>query len=133
MAANNEILNSLSLVVNAAVASNMQAADTMREENNGKLSEEQGKHLHDIAVEMIKKSLPDSLTNVGGTLMNIVGGKEQLDTIVDTLIEKNVVENKGNNITKEIAKNVAGNIISNNLPTGVGGLVNNLIKTKSVG
>jgi hypothetical protein len=94
--AKNELLNSLSTIVDAAVATNMSLANTMKESNNGRLSDDQIKELNDSAKEMIEKALPASIMDEDSTLLQLIGGKDQLDTIIMGLMEKHVIGEKKN-------------------------------------
>lgn len=88
-----DILNTLRPTVEAAVASNMQLADTLRKKN-GKLTDEDVELLNNSAKELVMNTLPDSLTDDDGVLMDIIGGREQLDTAIKIMIEQYVYEYK---------------------------------------
>lgn len=97
------ILKEVETIVNSAVGSNMQLADKMKE-NGEKLSEDQIKALKESTKKMIYASLPASLTEEDGVLLNIVGGQDKLDTIIENMREKAVYDykiNKNKNATKK--------------------------------
>ena len=93
------ILNSL---VEAAVASNMPIAETLKKRNNGKLEATDIKELQNSCKQLVEHSLPSSLLQEDSSTLNIIGGKDKLESMVSTLIEKHVYEyhnkcNKCNN------------------------------------
>lgn len=89
----NNVLEEMETIVQAAVLSNMQIADKMKE-GGKKLAEEQINQLNEAADQMIYKALPSSLTDENGTLLKLIGGKERLDSIIDGMVEKSVIEGK---------------------------------------
>ena len=91
--ARKDILDSLAPMVESAVASNMQLADTMRQ-RNGKLTEEDAAELNKSAQNLIMHTLPSSLTEDDGVLLEIIGGREQLEAAIKVMIEKYVYEYK---------------------------------------
>lgn len=91
--ARKEILNTLSTMVESAVASNMQLADAMKK-NGAKLNEDQIAELNRSAKQLVINTLPPSLTNEGGVLLEIIGGREKLDAIIQSMMEKYVYEYK---------------------------------------
>jgi len=93
MSTRQDILNTLRPTVEAAVASNMQLADTLRKKN-GKLTEEDVELLNNSAKELVLNTLPDSLTDDDGVLLDIIGGRDQLDTAIKIMIEQYVYEYK---------------------------------------
>lgn len=88
-----ELLTTLSTIVEAAVGSNMQIANAMKA-NGEKLTPEQISELNQSAKKLVINSLPPSLTNDGGVLLEIIGGREKLDAVIDSLMEKSVYEYK---------------------------------------
>lgn len=88
-----DIISSLSTVVEAAVGSNMQLADAMKKSGNG-LTPEQVAELNRTAKELVLNSLPPSLTNDDGVLLEIIGGRDRLDAIITSMMEKYVYEYK---------------------------------------
>ena len=91
--ARKSILETLEPAVQAAVASNMQLADTIRQ-NKGKLTQDDLVMLNNSAKELIMNTLPKSLTDEDGVLLDIIGGKAQLDAAIKVMIEKYVYEYK---------------------------------------
>ena len=91
--ARKDILDALRLTVEAAVGSNMQLANTMRQ-RNGKLTGDDIAVLKNTAKELIMNTLPESLKSEDGELLKIVGGRAQLDTEINVMIEQYVYEYK---------------------------------------
>lgn len=89
-----QLLAELKVFVEAAVASNMQIAEKLKEASGGKLTEDQKVELQETAKELVYKVLPPSLTDDGGVLLDVIGGKGRLDAIIDNLIEQYVYEYK---------------------------------------
>lgn len=89
----NNLLEEIETIVNAAVLTNMQLANSMK---SG------GKKLTDLEAEMLQKStktlvyqtLPSTLTDENGVMLQVIGGKERLDGLVNNFIEKAVVDAK---------------------------------------
>jgi len=96
-----DILETLEPAVKAAVASNMDIAAKMKE-NKGKLTQEDVKELNNSAISLVMNTLPDSLTSEDGVLLEIIGGREQLECAIKVMIERYVyeykIESKKNNI-----------------------------------
>lgn len=89
------LLNEIGTIVDAAVGSNMQLADKMKSDNEDhKLTEDQVNELSKAARTLIMSALPPTLTEENGSLLNIIGGKDRLDTIIDGMLEKYVYEYK---------------------------------------
>ena len=89
-----QLLEELKVFVEAAVASNMQLAEKMKEASGGKLDEEQSNELKQAAKDLVYKVLPASLTDDDGVLLEVIGGRGRLDAIIDNLIEQYVFEYK---------------------------------------
>jgi len=111
-----DILETLRPTVEAAVASNMQLANKLRE-RNGKLTEEDAASLNESAKELVMNTLPASLTEEEGVLLDIIGGRDQLDTAIKIMIEQYVYEyklqqNNSNNKTVQNNNSKPKNIIS---------------------
>ncbi len=87
------VIKEISTVVEAAVASNMQIANDMKRAGQ-KLTEEQQYQLQQSAKELILNSLPASLTSEEGSMIQIIGGQEKLDSLISALLEKSVYEYK---------------------------------------
>ena len=89
----NNLLEEIETIVNAAVLTNMQLANSMK---SG------GKKLTDLEAEMLQKStktlvyqtLPSTLRDENGVMLQVIGGKERLDGLVNNFIEKAVVDAK---------------------------------------
>ena len=89
----NNLLEEIETIVNAAVLTNMQLANSMK---SG------GKKLTDLEAEVLQKStktlvyqtLPSTLTDDNGVMLQVIGGKERLDGLVNNFIEKAVVDAK---------------------------------------
>lgn len=97
MKARKDILDTLRPTVEAAVATNMQLADKLRQQN-GKLSEEDAVELNRSAQELVMSTLPNSLTDDDGILLDIIGGKSQLEAAIKVMIEQYVYEYKLKNV-----------------------------------
>jgi hypothetical protein len=87
-----KITDTIAIHVKAAVANTMDIALKMKE--NGKLSEEQIKELNDHVHALVMNSLPPSLLQEGNVILETIGGKEVLMSIVDNLMEQYVYEYK---------------------------------------
>lgn len=87
-----KITDTIAIHVKAAVANTMDIAMQMKE--NGKLSEEQIKELNDRVHSLVMNSLPPSLLQEGNVILETIGGKEVLMSIVDNLMEQYVYEYK---------------------------------------
>lgn len=85
----------LQLIVESAVASNMQLANKLKE-NGRKLEEEDIVKLNESARRLIMAALPstDADTEGEGSFLNVMGGQESLDALIDSLMEKYVYEYK---------------------------------------
>lgn len=79
--------------VEAAVASNMQLADEMKKSGQ-KLEEYQIMQLNESAKTLVLNSLPPSLTEEDGVLLEIIGGRDRLDAIISSMMEKYVYQYK---------------------------------------
>lgn len=89
-----QILKEIEKTVKSVVASNMDLAKRMKEDL-GYLTDDQIKKLNATAMEMIMASLPASLTQADGTLLNVIGGFDKLDVIIRNYMEQYVYEYKG--------------------------------------
>lgn len=90
------LLKEIETSVKAAVGSNMQIANKMKERGK-KLTDDQISELQNSAKKLIMDSLPESLTTEGGTLLKIIGGKDKLDITIDNMLETAVYEYKMKN------------------------------------
>ena len=88
-----KLLDTIESCVEAAVGSNMQLADSMKEDGNS-LTEEQIAKLNKNVKTLVYSSLPSSLTEEDGTLMKIIGGPDKLEALIDAMMEKYVYEYK---------------------------------------
>lgn len=88
-----ELIATIAVEVEAAVGSNMQLADKMKESGQ-KLTDEQIKSLNNSAKQLVINALPPSLTEENGVLLEIIGGKDRLEAIIDAMMEKSVYEYK---------------------------------------
>ena len=91
MKARKDILDTLEPTVKSAVASNMSLAKKLKE-TNGRLTEEDISQLNKSAKDLVMSTLPDSLTQDEGVLLDIIGGRDQLESAIDVMIEKYVYE-----------------------------------------
>lgn len=89
----NELLVTLSEVVKAAVASNMELSDQMKQ-NGHKLTDDEIRELNGTVMRLVMNTLPPSLTNDDGVLLEIIGGKDKLESIIKSMMEKYVYEYK---------------------------------------
>lgn len=89
----NNLLEEIETIVKAAVFTNMNLANTM------KIG---GKKLTDTEIEMLQQStkslvyqtLPTTLTEDNGVMLEVIGGKDRLDGIINNFIEKSVIDAK---------------------------------------
>lgn len=88
-----QLLTEIEKMTKSAVATNMDIAKKMKE-NGNKLTDEQAENLNKTAIDLVMSSLPSSLTNEGGSLLNIIGGSDKLNTIIKSFIEQYVYEYK---------------------------------------
>lgn len=93
------VIQEISTIVEAAVASNMQIAEDMKKAGQ-KLTEEQQYQLQQSAKELVLNSLPASLTQEDGSMIQIIGGQEKLDALISAMMEKSVYEYKIKKSTK---------------------------------
>lgn len=97
----NELIKTLDEMVKAAVASNMELAKKLKE-NGRKLTDDEIEELNNTVITLVMNSLPPSLTNDDGVLLEIIGGRDKLDAIIRSMMEKYVYEykiaDKSNNI-----------------------------------
>lgn len=90
-----QVMEEISNVVKSVVASNMDLAKMMKQESEtGHLTDEQVVELNKKAMDLILASLPTSLTEEGGTLLNVIGDMDKLKTIIKNLIDQYVYEYK---------------------------------------
>jgi hypothetical protein len=71
----------------------MSLAENLKSGGN-KLTDEQVAMLQDSTKQLVYKSLPPALTEDDGAMLKIIGGKEQLDTIINTSLEQSVIDAK---------------------------------------
>lgn len=88
------ILNEIRTIVGEVVGSNMQIADAAKKDNGGHLTDEQSMKIHKTVKDVVMVSLPQSLTEKDGVLLNVVGGSERLEVIIDNMISKAVYDYK---------------------------------------
>lgn len=89
----NNLLEEIETIVKAAVFTNMNLANAM------KIG---GKKLTDTEIEMLQQStkslvyqtLPTTLTEDNGVMLEVIGGKDRLDGIINNFIEKSVIDAK---------------------------------------
>jgi len=85
-----QVYGILDSTVEAAVASNMQLAKKLKERNNGKLEMDDITELQNSCKRLVEQSLPSSLLNENSSTLEILGGKEKINSMISTLIEKHV-------------------------------------------
>jgi phage gpG-like protein len=88
-----DILDSLEPTVKSAVATNMQLANEIKA-TKGRIVNEDARMLFDSTMDLIMSTLPKSLTEDDGVLLEIIGGKSQLEAAIKIMIEKYVYEYK---------------------------------------
>lgn len=93
----NDIIKTVDEMVKAAVASNMDITKKLKE-NGHKLTDEEIAELNETAKCLVLNTLPPSLTNDDGILLEIVGGKDKLDSMIKNMIDKYAYEYKMSNI-----------------------------------
>lgn len=91
---NNHLINEISIIVESAVGSNMQLAESMKENNENGLSDDQIKELNESTLRLINNALPPSLLDNNSPLLEIIGGRERLNSIIKNMIEQYVYEYK---------------------------------------
>lgn len=91
-----QVFDILDSTVEAAVASNMQLANKMKEVNVGKLDASNVRELQESCKRLVEHSLPPSLLNKDSSTVNIIGGIDKVNSMISTLIEKHVFEYKNN-------------------------------------
>lgn len=89
----NKLMITLQESVKTAVASNMQTASAMKS-GGRKLEEYQIQELNNSAMNIVLGSLPPSLTEEGGVLLDFIGSREKLNGLISAMIEKYVYEYK---------------------------------------
>ena len=89
----NNLLHEIETVVQAAVFTNMKLAAQLKF-GGRKLSDSDASMLRESAKSLVYQSLPSTLTNNDGVMLQIIGGKEQLDSIIGTMLEKAVLDAK---------------------------------------
>lgn len=99
--ARKELIETLNSIVGSAVASNMQLAEAMKK-NGQKLTQEQIDELNNTCKTLVINSLPLSLTEDNGILLEVIGGREKLDAIISSMMEKHVYEYKVKNNLSQI-------------------------------
>lgn len=102
--ARKELIETLNSIVESAVASNMQLAEKMKEDGQ-KLSQEQIDELNNVCKTLVMNSLPLSLTEENGILLEVIGGQEKLDAIISSMMEKHVYEYKVKKSNKALPQN----------------------------
>lgn len=85
------VIQQISTIVDAAVASNMQIVDDMKKAGQ-KLTDDQIAQLQQSVKELVINSLPGSLTEESGSMIQIIGGQDKLYALIDALLEKSVYE-----------------------------------------
>lgn len=89
----NDIIKTVDEMVKAAVASNMDITKKLKE-NGHKLTEHEIAELNATAKCLVMNTLPPSLTNDDGVLLEIIGGKDKLDAMIKNMIDKYAYEYK---------------------------------------
>lgn len=110
----NKLMITLQESVKTAVASNMQTASAMKS-GGRKLEEYQIQELNNSAMNIVLGSLPPSLTEEGGVLLDFIGSKEKLNGLISAMIEKYVYEYK---ISEMRSKNQIPADDESDVPTG---------------
>lgn len=96
----NQLIQTISEAVKAAVASNMDTAKKMKIGGN-KLTDEQIAKLNQSAINIVLASLPPALTEDGGSLLEVIGSKEKLNNLINAFLEKYVYEYKSEDSSSE--------------------------------
>ena len=122
-----QLIDTIETQVKASVATIMPIANRMKERGEG-LSDEEGLMLKEKAKNLTLNTFPPSLTQEGGVLLEIIGGRERLDSIIDSLIEKHVFEYKGSP-TPQIVQ--SSNVVENNNTRPTRQYKNNVMATHS--
>jgi len=89
----NNLLEEIETIVKAAVFTNMQLANTMKL-GGKKLTELEAEMLQKSTKTLVYQTLPSTLTDENGVMLEVIGGKERLDGIVNNFIEKAVIDAK---------------------------------------
>lgn len=90
----NKLLVEIKTIVDSTVGSTMQIADAMKKENGGFLTDNQSIDIKNNVTEIIFASLPCSLTEEDGVLLDVIGGWDRLNTIVASMIDRSVYDYK---------------------------------------
>lgn len=97
----NKLLSEIKTIVDSTVGSNMQIADALKKENGGFLTDEQSAHIKNNVTDIIFASLPQSLTEEDGVLLDVIGGWDRLNTIIASMIDRAVYDYKIKRIEKK--------------------------------
>lgn len=98
-----DLLGTIGTMVESAVGSNMQLADSMKEAG-AKLTEMQVLELNNTAKQLVLNALPPGLTEEDGVLLEIIGGRDKLNAIIDSMMEKYVYEYKIKSVNQKNKK-----------------------------
>ena len=105
LAAKNSIMKEIASVVEAAVGSNMETAESMKDNNpDKKLTSEQIEMLRCTAKTLATATLPSDLFNEESSLYEMFGGAENIEKIIDTYIDKYVYDYKLKKSSPESSK-----------------------------
>lgn len=85
-----KLTETIAIHVKAAVANCMSTAEEMK--NGGKLNEDQIKELNDKVYALVMESIPSSFITEGNVLLDTLGGKDVLHSIIKNLMEQYVYE-----------------------------------------
>ena len=88
------LLAEIRTIVESVVSSNMRMADIMKKENGGHLNDDQSAEIKAKVEKLVMIALPDDLTEDGGVLLDIIGGKDCLNAIVSNMIDGTVYDYK---------------------------------------
>jgi len=88
-----QLLEQVEMIVSAAIASNMDLANEMKEAaSDGKLTDEEIESLHASGKSLVYRMLPGNLTK--GALLTLLGGREHLDAMIDSFMKLELIKLK---------------------------------------
>ena len=104
-----ELIELIDGQVRSAVAANMSMAFSIKKRNGGVIPDEDAQRLANSARTTVMNSLPTTLTMPDGSLNQVIGGSDRLESIIQSAMEKYIYEYKyGDNRNALIAVDIPG-------------------------
>lgn len=104
-----ELIELIDGQVRSAVAANMSMAFSIKKRNGGVIPDEDAQRLANSARTAVMNSLPTTLTMADGSLNQVIGGSDRLESIIQSAMEKYIYEYKyGDNRNALIAVDIPG-------------------------